>query len=221
MNKINLCLLCICCLFGLESCHSSYIYNTSLLLPAEPMKEADIQITGELGMLPEALPESAGNHAIFSGGILARYAVTQSFYLDARVYATLNNGFDLTDNPSGAGAGFNIILNDIHSDFVYGLRLSYERAWTGSDDGDGIGLQVFSWLPSFYSIRPFAAIGTGFAIGDDGLLGYGLVGNFGVSYELVNNLNLNLEFSPIMQINTENKISHGVYTATAGLSWIF
>ncbi len=219
MTKIFYHLLIINCLIGLAGCHTSYIYNTSLQLPSEPMKTQDIQITGEIGMLPEALPNSTGKHAVFSGGVLARYAASDNFYIDARAYTALNDGFDMTDYPSGAGIGANIILNESKDDFVYGLRLTYERAWTGSSDGDGIGAQVFSWFPSFYSIRPYGAIGTACAFGEDGFLGYGFMGNLGCSYAISDFLDFNIEFAPIRQINTEYDVNHWVYSATAGLSF--
>lgn len=198
----------------------SSVYNTSIQLPAEPLKAKEVQVCGELGMLPEAVPAKSGKHSIFSGGVLLRYAPTDDFFLDGRLYTTLNGALDLTSEPSGAGAGINFILNDINSDYVYGLRLSYERAWTFWDDGDGFGLQLFSWLPSFYSIRPYAAIGSAFAISDDGFVGFGVFGNIGLSYELMEKVNLNIELSPIMQVNTHNHITHGVYTASAGISLV-
>ncbi len=115
----------------------------------------------------------------------------------------------------------NYLFDDISSGYVSGLRLAYQRAWTGDDDGDGFALQYLAWLPEFWNIRSYFAAGGGIAIGDPGFLGYGVIANAGLSYNLGGGLFINGEIAPILQVNTDEHITHGLMSANLGIGFLF
>ena len=52
-------------------------------------------------------------------------------------------------------------------------------------------------------------------------MGFGVIGNFGLTWEVFKNMRLNIELNPIYQINTFDKQNHFILSPQLGIGYTF
>lgn len=195
----------------ISGCTPSLVYSPSINLPPEPLNGGQFQITGGVGMLAEARPHRMDAEIALGQDLTIRYSPFDRFTLQIKGWKDISN--NLEDQRSGASYTNIILLNDINSTIRIGLVPTGAFLFVNNDlEGGGGAMQLAVWLPKYWLINSYIALGAGFGIREitdkNNQWGWGYIGNVGIATLIGNHITLNLEISGIKQVNEWENITH-------------
>jgi hypothetical protein len=204
------------------SCSNSLVYSPALNLPVKPIAKENIDFSGGVELLPETRPgeevsdnfeipnepdpddERYGNNT-FGYNFQLGYGFSDNFNLYIRGWGDLEYTGEYF--RSGYALSSTLTLTDISGStrlmIIPRIGLAIDGNYIG---GYGLGMSSaihhrFTDNFAFYSglgfVWGFSEMGTI----QDGENGIGIIGNVGTAYEIFDSFRINLELSPIYQIN--------------------
>jgi hypothetical protein len=191
---------------GASSSGCSSVISPYLHLPREPLQQDQAEVMASVSALPYTLP----NWYYAAGGseALARYALTDAFTLQGRAWAkfgSLQHGY--IDGLSlegitmvhGPRHPWRVAIIPRVMVMTSGLQI---RGW-------GTSLSAAVWGPEILGMHPYVGAGGIFGAESDqswyssmNALGYGAIGNLGVSTTLLPKLDLHAEIAMTLIGNT-------------------
>jgi len=204
------------------SCSNSLIYSPALNLPVRPIAKDNIDISGGVELLSETRPgeeisnnfeipnlvgtdEELYGNSTFGYNFQLGYGFSDKFNLYIRGWGDLENTGEYF--RTGYALSSTLTLSELSESsrlmLIPRVGLALDGNYIG---GYGLGLSSaihhrFTDNFAFYSglgfVWGFSEIGTI----QDGENGIGIIGNVGTSYEIFDNFRVNLELTPIYQIN--------------------
>lgn len=213
----------------LASCSKSLVYSPSINLPNEPLKEKEIDFQGGAELLPEARPEELeGNQTTFGINGQLSYGFTDNFSLSFKGWADIEGREGWFRSGYSLNAQFSMPINE-NSRFLIIPRIGMALH---DDDisGYGIGTTVlyqqalsknFSWYGGLGLIWGFHHLEYETNQNNERRIpmGFGIVGNLGIGWQLTKNIRLNFELSPIYQINGFDENEQMLLSPTIGVGY--
>ena len=213
----------------LTSCSKSLVYSPSINLTNHPIQEKEIDLQGGVELLPEARPEELnGNQTTFGFSGQMSYGFSEKFNLTIKGWADIEgreslirSGYSLTGQfIKSLSERKRVILlprigialngNDITgyglgTSMIYQNSINQKLSWYG---GTGL-LWGFRYLEKDTNNENEEKIP----------MGFGILGNLGIGWQLSNNIRLNCELSPIYQINTFDENSQFLLSPSIGIGY--
>jgi hypothetical protein len=196
----------------LTSCSKSYVYSPSINLTNQPIKAKEVDIQGGVELLPETRPgELKGNQTTLGLSGQLSYGFSNRFNLTIKGWADLEgrqslirygyslNGQFIKTISEGkrviflprigiALSGSNIGGYGLGTSVVYQNSINQKLSWYG---GAGF-LWGYRYLDKITNRENEKKIP----------MGFGIIGNLGIGWQVFSDMRLNCEISPIYQINT-------------------
>lgn len=217
-------------LIGLfTSCSKSLVYSPSINLINQPLKEKEVDIQGGVELLPETRPEKLqGSQITFGMSGQLSYGFTDKFNLSIKGWvdiedreSVIRSGYSLNgqfiktiDERSRviilprigiALNGNNIAGYGLGTSMIYQNSINQKLSWYG-----GIGLLWgFRYLEKELNFENEEKLP----------MGFGVIGNVGIGWQLSNRIRFNCELNPIYQINTFDKNSQIILSPTIGIGY--
>lgn len=213
----------------LTSCSKSLVYSPSINLSNQPIQEKEIDLQGGVELLPEARPEELNGHQTTFGlsgqlsyGFSDKFNLTIKGWVDIEEReSVIRSGYSLNGqfikNLSGRKRvillpRIGIALNEnqisgygLGTSMIYQKTINQKLSWYG---GAGL-LWGFRYLEK----------NTNYANEEKLPMGFGIVGNFGIGWQLLNSIRLNCELNPIYQINTFDENSQILLSPSIGIGY--
>jgi hypothetical protein len=213
----------------LSSCSKSLVYSPSINLTNQPIKEKEIDIQGNIELLPETRPEVLrGNQTTLGLGGQLCYGFTDRFNLTIKGWADIEGRESLTRSGYSLNGQFIKSISENHRLIILpriGIALN------GTDiSGYGFGAsmiyqnsinQKLSWYGGGGLIWGFRYLEkeTNSQNEEKLPIGFGIVGNLGISWQLSNSIRLNCEINPIYQINTFDENAQILLSPSIGIGY--
>ena len=215
----------------LTSCSKSLVYSPSINLTNQLIKEKEIDIQGGIELLPETRPaELQGNQTTFglsgqiSYGFSAKFNLTIKGWADTEGRESLTrSGYSLNGQLIKKLSERNrliilprigIALNGneiagygLGASMIYQNSISQKLSWYG---GTGL-LWGFRYLEKDKNRENEEKIP----------MGFGIISNLGIGWQISNNIRLNCELSPVYQINTFDGNSQTLLSPSIGIGYTF
>ncbi len=217
----------LCFSIGLSSC-SRQIYNPALNLPAQPLKQGEVNISLNQGYMPEATP--AGRQILSPAGAASvRAGLTGNLMLQAEGWVDLSpdrfwerGGYAFSALYT-FGKGEGLFTYGIMPKYGFGLQSSYFNENTTEVNGHAMALSVIAYLNKenlgvkpYFGITPIYGFRSWDNPGADN--GYALAFQAGLNYEFNAWLNLNAELPLVYQYNNRDEIAYLIPAPMAGIS---
>lgn len=213
----------------LTSCSRSLVYSPSINLTNKPLKEKEIDLQGGAELLPETRPEELqGNQTTLGLSGQFSYGFSDKFNLTIKGWADIEGRESLI--RSGYSLNGQIIKVLSERDRVIILpRIGI--ALNGNDiTGYGLGTsmiyqnsinQKLSWYGGAGLLWGFRYLEKDINSDNEEKIpmGFGVVGNLGLVWQLSNHLRLNCELNPIYQINPFDNNSQILLTPSLGIGY--
>ncbi|HKK89626.1 MAG TPA: hypothetical protein VJ917_12315 [Saprospiraceae bacterium] len=213
----------------LTSCSKSLVYSPSINLTNQPIQEKEIDLQGGVELLPEARPEELkGNQTTFGLSGQLSYGFSEKFNLTIKGWADSEG----RENLFRSGYSLNGQLIKILSErkrVILIPRIGF--ALNGNEiTGYGLGTsmiyqnsinQNFSWYGGAGLLWGFRYLEkeTNNENEEKLPMGFGIVGNLGIGWQLSNSIRLNCELNPIYQINTFDDNAQILLSPSIGIGY--
>ena len=213
----------------LTSCSKSLVYSPSINLTNQPIQEKEIDLQGGVELLPEARPEELkGNQTTFGLSGQLSYGFSEKFNLTIKGWADSEG----RENLFRSGYSLNGQLIKILSErkrVILIPRIGF--ALNGNEiTGYGLGTsmiyqnsinQNFSWYGGAGLLWGFRYLEkeTNNENEEKLPMGFGIVGNLGIGWQLSNSIRLNCELNPIYQINTFDDNTQILLSPSIGIGY--
>lgn len=211
------------------SCSTSLVYSPSINLANQPLKEKEIDLHAGVELLPETRPEELkGNQTTLGASAQLSYGFTDKFNLTAKGWA------DIEYRENRFRSGYSIsgqFINSIseNSRVIILPRIGFALN-EDNIEGYALGTSIIyqKSINKNFSLYGGAGVLWGFRHleketnfeGEEKMpMGFGIVGNFGLGWQLSNNFRLNCELIPIYQINTFENSSQMIVSPTIGIGY--
>jgi len=213
----------------LASCSSSHIYNPALNLPAKPLKQGEINVSGNFAYAPEARPAATVASISPMGAASVRIGVIDNLMVQAEGWTDFTPEDFFRRGGYAFSAMYTFKTNE-NSVLTYGIMPKYGFVLEGdffSDGlivpGHGISISALAYLNREESkLKPYFGITPIYAFQDLSDLkdrdGYGVALQAGFNYEFNSWLNMNLELPLVFQQNNYDDIAHLIPAPTIGVS---
>lgn len=201
----------------ISSCSSSLVYSPSINLPNQPLKEKEIDLIGGFELLPETRQKAIqGNPTTMGLNGQVSYGFSDKFNMSLKGWLDIENRLNSTRSGFALNGQF---INQISSDSRTILLPRIGIALGGNTiSGYGFGasfiyqknfIQNFSWYGGIGFLWGFKNLEKEVnSLNERNLpMGIGIIGNLGLSWQFYNKLRLNLELSPVYQVNIFDKNS--------------
>ena len=216
-------------LIVLTSCSSSMVYSPSINLPNEILKKNEFDFHGGFEAMPETRPEklSGGDQTTLGIHGQVGYGYNDKFNM------SIKGWMDLGDRENEIRYGISL-----NSQFVKAIndkkKIIVLPRVGASFGGIGIGYGLSNSFIFHHAINQKVGYyaGVGGAWGYESLhnqtndngerkvpMGFGILGNFGLSWEIQSGIRLNFEVSPIYQINTFDDVDQFIFSPQIGVGY--
>ncbi len=213
----------------LTSC-TNHIYNPALNLPAKPLQQGEVNVSGNFGYAPEANAAATSSIVSPMGAVSVRVGIIDNLMLQAEGWTD----FTPDDFFSRGGYAFSVMYTFSKAEnslFTYGIMPKYGFVLSGSnffDDGitvggHGFGLSFLAYLnreeyrtKPYFGITPIYGFRNLENINDND--GHALALQAGLNYEFNSWLNLNVELPLVYQYNNSREIAHLIPAPTIGFN---
>ena len=197
------------------SCSKSLVYSPAVNLPQKMLKEKEIDLSGGVELMPEARAEFLGGRPTTLGlNGQIRYALSDQFNMSFKGW------IDVEGRGSSTRSGFSMAWQvikpkDTKSRFIFlpqfGMVLNGDNI-----SGYGVSSSIIyhEEMSDRFSFYLGGGVLWGFRffdklVNEEGEtrwpMGFGLIGNTGVAFEIANGFRVNMEVAPIVQLNTFDK----------------
>ncbi|MCB9352968.1 MAG: hypothetical protein R2791_04845 [Saprospiraceae bacterium] len=225
--RITFVLTILCMLLG---CSKSLVYSPSVHLSNRPLKEKEIDLQGGVELLPEARPETLGGNPTTLGmhGQIG-YGFGNRFNMSVKGWVDMEGRENLTRTGYSLAGQF-LLPVDSSSRWIVLPRIG--MALNGSEvSGYGIGTSLLYQQSINRNISWYGGLGLAWGFryldrkdlnteNEEKLpMGLGLIGNAGLSWEFIDRLRLNVELSPIYQLNTFDENSQFLLSPAMGIGY--
>jgi hypothetical protein len=203
-------------------CPPSLVYSPSVNLPPRPLNKGQVQFLVGMGMFPEVRPHEVDNKTAIGGEATIRFALSDSFTLQAKGWLDFSNNVDFS--RYGFSISNIIMLNDDKSSLRIGIMPTGALLFGSGLEGGGGVLPICLWLPGYKSANFYVSLGPGFGLrttGDNSQWGWGILLNVGTSILISNHLTLNFEVSGILQKNEYENVSDFIISPSFNLGLLF
>ncbi len=213
----------------LASCSKSMVYSPSINLPNEILKEEEFDFQAGFEAMPEARPEKLkGSQTTIGLNGQIGYGINDKFNMSAKVWLELKQ----REGSVRSGLSLNwqfISVLDENKRIIILPRIGISESGF-FDFGYGIGSSAIYHHSLNGKIGYYAGIGGvwGFLhlhkdLNDNGEkkipMGFGVLGNIGLSWEMIYGIRLNFEINPIYQINTFDEIEQVIFSPQIGVGY--
>ncbi|HMQ85166.1 MAG TPA: hypothetical protein PKA00_19810 [Saprospiraceae bacterium] len=213
----------------LTGCSRSLVYSPSINLSNKPLKEKEIDFQGGVELLPETRPEELqGNQTTLGLSGQLSYGFSDKFNLTIKGWADIEgreslirSGYSLNGQlikilserdrviiipRTGIALNGNEITGyGLGTSVIYQNTINQKLSWYG---GAGL-LWGFRYLEKETNKDNEEKIP----------MGFGIVGNLGLGWQLSNDLRINCELNPVYQINTFDNNSQILLAPTIGIGY--
>ncbi len=206
-------------------CPPSLVYSPSTNLPPEPLKKAQAQVLGGIGMFPEARPHAVDKKTAIGGEATFRYAISDRFSLQVKGWKDFSDNVDF--DRSGFSVSSIVMFNDDKSSYRIGIMPTGAFLFAdGVLEGGGGVLQVCLWFPKYKFANFYISFGPGFGTrgyptNPEDWRGWGILLNIGTSILISKHFTINSEVSGILQINEDENISDFIFSPSLNLGLLF
>jgi hypothetical protein len=187
-----------------------------------------VQFLGGIGMFPEARPHEVDTKTAFGGEVTFRYALSDSFTLQAKGWLDFSGNVDFT--RYGFSISSIIMFNDDKSSYRIGIMptgafLLSTGGMGGGLDGIGGALPICLWFPEYKALNFYISLGPGFGVRaipvENNEWGWGILFNMGTSILVSKHFTINLEVSSIVQKNEYESVSDFILSPSFNLGLLF
>jgi len=198
-------------------------------LTNQPIQEKEIDLQGGVELLPEARPEELkGNQTTFGLSGQLSYGFSEKFNLTIKGWADTEGRENLIRSGYSLNGQFIKILSE-RKRVILLPRIGF--ALNGNDiTGYGLGTsmiyqnsinQNFSWYGGAGLLWGFRYLEkeTNKENEEKLPMGFGIIGNLGIGWQLSNSIRLNCELNPIYQINTFDENSQILLSPSIGIGY--
>lgn len=213
------------------SCSPSLTYSPSYNLSHGSLEKDKVDLSGGIEMLPETRPEQLSVNSTHLGyNFRLAYGFRENFNMNLKAWGDIQGPY--STYRMGYALSAQIIKPLSESKRI----LLIPRAGivtSGSNlGGYGLGLtalrqhdlnEQFSWytgaglLWGFYELEPNEN-----SLGENEIpIGYGIKANLGLACKLANQLRLNAELNPILQLNPFDEVNHFIISPSLNLGYTF
>jgi len=213
----------------LTGCSKSLVYSPSINLTNQPIKEKEVDIQVSAELLPETRPEELqGNQTTFGLSGQLSYGFSDKFNLTVKGWgdaegrgSLIRSGYSLNGQFIKTLSERNRIIllprigialngNDIAgyglgASMIYQNSINQKVSWYG---GSGL-LWGFRYLEKDTNSENEEKLP----------MGFGIVGNLGIGWQISNSIRLNCEANPAYQINTFDGNSQMLLSPTIGIGY--
>jgi hypothetical protein len=171
-------------------------------------------------MLPETRPLGANRYSVIGGAGTLRYAFSDN------VTAGIKGWSELGSNDEHRG-GFSVegivMISKDSSSILWGVMPRGAIVFGNNlfSAGGGVALSAVAWFPVNSFITPYAALGPAIGCRNENELGYGLIGNLGVTVRILDGFEASLELAGVAQVNVYESVRSGVLAPGISVSGIF
>ncbi len=212
----------------MQSCSHSLVYSPALNLPSKPLRQNETDIHAALELFPETRPSANNSFTTLGFTSSLGYGFTDKFNMYGRLWITAKSGMI----RSGISINGQIIKRIDEDQYLTILP----RIGVVMDNNtlQGYGVSVSSIYTSKFTKKTSIYGGAGLLWGIHYLgsavnprgeskipMGFGLLFNTGIVWDISPSLRLNMEINPVYQINTFENNQKFVISSTLGFGYTF
>lgn len=211
------------------SCSRSAVYSPSLNLPNKTLQKKEIDLQGGFELLPESRPHNLqGNKTTLGLNGSITYGFSNKFNL------AMKSWIDIDGRSNFVRSGYALTGQYIIPRSELASLIVIPRIGIAAQDTDisGYGIATSIIYHKIVSTSFSTYGGLGFAWGFEDLskrenvfdkeklpMGFGLISNFGLSWEFSKHMRINIELNPIYQINTFDEQNDFIISPQLGIGY--